>query len=144
MATSIIVGTNSWCTLSEAESYFATRIGSSAWSALSSDTEKEKYLISAYNWIRYDSAFSVTGDETLAPIKYGQCEGALFLASFYDEYMKREALIASGVTEFTYSKWSETLGETRKPESVTRFFQSLGLYSGSFGIAQCADSTTWY
>lgn len=47
----LVVGTNSYITLVEAESYLAEEINTVAWNALD-DTTKENYLIVAYNYIQ--------------------------------------------------------------------------------------------
>lgn len=139
----IAVGTNSWVTLAEADTYFSTHIGSAPWDALN-DTDKEKYLITAYNWIYYDSSFDVPAASTETAVKYGQCEAALFLINYYAEYSKRDALIASGVTSFEYGKRSEDLGAVQKPDTVINYFSSVGLYSGGVAFFCVSNSETDY
>lgn len=138
----IVVGTNSWLTLAEAESYFSTRINSTAWSGLPDNATKEKYLISAFNWIYYDPAFTAPSTADDDAVKYGQCEGALFLITYGDEYYKRDALIASGVTSFDYSKWSEDLGEIVKPAAIFNFFLAVGYYRGGIAMTILEDPST--
>lgn len=138
MAATIIVGTNSWLTLTEAETYFESRAQSDSWNALS-EGDKNIYLITAYNWLFYDPGFFAPASSTSQAVKNGQCEAALFLIDYGEEYNKREALIASGVKDFKYSKWSETLGETNKPDSVTNYFISAGYYVGGNALIQTPD-----
>lgn len=138
----IVVGTNSWLTLAEAEIYFSSRIGSAPWSALT-DGDKEKYLISAFYWLYYDSAFTAPSTATDDGVKFAQCEAALFLIVYADEYGKRDALIASGVKEFDYSKWREVLGaEVKKPAAVVNFMSAVGYYNGGIAMAILEDPST--
>lgn len=136
MAITIIVGTNSWLTLAEAETYFESRINADSWNNLPSNDEKSKYLISAYNWLFYDPAFLAPASATQQAVKNGQCEAALFLIDYATEWDKRDALIASGVKEFQYSKWEEKLGEVKKPNTVINYFSAVGFYGGANFFAQ--------
>lgn len=138
----LVVGDNSWVTLAEAEVYFSERIGAGPWEALPDDATKEKYLISAFRWIYYDPAFTAPAAADDDGVKFGQCEAALFLITHADEYAKRDALIASGVESFTFSKWSETLGEVVKPAAVANFFRSVGYYNGGIAAAILEDPST--
>lgn len=140
---SIVVGTNSWVTLTEAETYFSTRISTTQWDALS-DADKESYLITAYNWIYYDSAFEVPASSSETAVKNGQCEAALFLVKYYDEHEKRDALIASGVEKFKYGKREEELGEIKKPRSVVNAFSSVGYYKGGVALFEVSNDATDY
>lgn len=144
MTVTITVGVNSWLTLAEAETYFASRINSTPWTSLASDDEKSKYLISAYNWIFYDPAFSAPASSALVAVKNGQCEAALFLITYASDFAEREAKIASGIKSFSYSKWSENLSEVKKPTSVSNYFSSAGFYLGSNGCAQLQDFDALY
>ena len=81
---SITVGTDSWTSLADANTFFESHIGSSVWDDLS-DLDKEKYLKTAYRWIYYDSAFTVPAASSETAVKYGQCEAALFLINYYGE-----------------------------------------------------------
>jgi len=139
MAATIVVGTNSWLTLAEAETYFESRINADDWNNLPDDNTKNQYLITAYNWLFYDPGFFAPASATEQAVKNGQCEAALFLAGYAEEYSKREALIASGVKDFTYSKWSETLGEVKKPDSVINYFISAGYYAGANAFVLTPD-----
>ena len=125
----LVVGTNSWVTLVEADAYFADHPKSSPWDVLD-DPTKEQYLILSFNWIVNDPAFTAVPSTVDQNVKNGQCEGALFLINYYDDYTKRDALIATGVQSFTYSKWSETLGEVSKPQWVVYFFDGAGFFNG--------------
>jgi hypothetical protein len=140
---SIVVGTNSWITLADADTYFTTHIGSDPWDALS-DANKEYYLVTAYNWIYYDSAFSVPAASTETAVKYGQCEAALYLISYYTDMKKHEAMIASGITSFEYGKRQEDLTQIKKPQIVINMFSSVALYNGGVSIFEVTNSETDY
>ena len=139
----ITVGTNSWITLADADIYFSSHIGSAPWDALS-DSEKEKYLITAYRWIYYDSAFNVPASSSEGAVKYGQCEAALYLISYYSDNSKREALIAGGVKRFQYGKREEDLTEVKKPQIVINMFSSVAMYNGGVSIFSVSNSETDY
>ena len=138
MAATIIVGTNSWVTLAEADTYFESRAQSDSWTALSTDN-KNIYLITAFNWIFYDPGFLAPASSTNQAVKNGQCEAALYLIDYGVEHEKREALLSMGVENFKYSKWSEKLGETKKPDSVTNYFNYAGFYVGANVLIQTTE-----
>lgn len=140
---SITVGTDSWVTLAEADTYFESHIASDPWDALS-DTNKEKYLKTAYRWIYYDSAFPVPAASTETAVKYGQCEAALFLISYYTDWSKHDALLASGVKKFKYGKRSEDLTDVKKPQIVINYFSSVALYDGGVALFEVTNSETDY
>lgn len=140
---SIVVGTNSWITLADADIYFSTRINSDTWDALT-DENKNKYLITAYNWIYYDSAFNVPASSTETAVKYGQCEAALYLITYSSDMSKHDAMIASGITRFKYGKREEDLGTVKKPKTVIDFFSSVGYYSGGVALFSVSNSETDY
>lgn len=122
------VGVNSWVTLIEAEAYFDTRWGEEAVNWLAqSDGEKEKTLVTAFNWLMTDPNYSLTATDTSQLLKNAQCEAALFLFESYTEYRRRENIIASGITEFQYGKnWKEKLSKITKPPAVTDFLDKGG------------------
>lgn len=136
----LVVGVNSWVTQAEADTYFEDRIETAPWDALSS-TDKDKYLVTAYRWLFYHPAISAPAS-TSAPqgVKDGQCEAALFLINYYDDYTKREALYSSGVRKFTKSKWSEELANVTLPSSITDPIDEEGYYDG--GCAAMMDITS--
>lgn len=139
----LTVGTNSWISLASADSYFSDRISTTDWDALS-DTDKEKYLVTAFRWIYYDSAFSVPLSSTENAVQYGQCEAALFLVQYYEEMRKREALAAGGVKSFDYGERSEDLTDVKKPATVINYFTSIGFYNAGVSIATFTNSETDY
>ncbi len=107
MAT-ITVGTNSWVTIAEADIYFESRYGASAWAGLST-ANKTSLLITAYNWINSQIQFTIAASATAAVVKNAQCESAWYIYSYWTEHEDRRALYTQGVREFDISKFSEKL-----------------------------------
>lgn len=106
----LVVGTNSWATVAEADDYFSTKYGAaSIWGPLDTTTEKEPLLISAYNWIQQQSKFSISPTETADIVKQAQYETAWYIYNYKTAHDKRNALYSSGVREFDISKWGEKL-----------------------------------
>lgn len=140
---SITVGTDSWITLANADTFFSSHIGSSPWDALS-DADKEKYLKTAYRWIYYDSAFTVPASSSETAVKYGQCEAALFLINYYSEYDKHDAMSAMGIKSFGYSKRREDLSDVKKPASVINYFSSVAYYTGGVALFELTNDATDY
>jgi hypothetical protein len=132
---SLTVGTNSWVTLSEANTYLADKFNADAWSSLS-DSTKEKTLISAFWWIFNYPGVSIPKTSTAEKVKNAQIELAWWMYNYGLEYEKREALIAGGVTEFRLSKWMEKLSEQDLPKRILNILDdelvNLGGYFPTF------------
>jgi hypothetical protein len=81
-----VPGTNSWITRAEADAYFADKYGASAsWAALAQVT-RDQLIISAYNWLRGISGYSLPPTATAsATLNQAQCEAAWFLFRFKEE-----------------------------------------------------------
>lgn len=118
---SLVVGTNSWVTVAEADTYFTLHIDGAKWTALTTD-DKNKYLVTAYRWIFNNPGINVSATNSTQKVKDGQCQASLFLINYYDEYTKRDALIASGVKDFTYGKRREALSEIKMPSFLLAYF----------------------
>jgi len=94
----IIVGTNSWVTLAEANSYFAERYAVNvSWDALD-DPSKEAALITAYKQLTQSNLYSFPTTSTQI-MKDMQCEQAIFLVIQGDALDRRIGLQAQGVLE---------------------------------------------
>lgn len=132
------VGINSWVTLSQADSYFSTRLGASFWSQLT-DPEKETLLITAFNWLLFDASFSLSPSTDNENVRVAQMEAAYFLNTYYLEYEQRAANIAGGVTSVFASKWSESYGTLQKPEMVICALQKAGAYLGAGTLISLED-----
>jgi len=90
----IVVGTNSWVTEAEANTYFDDRIrASDYWTDAADDNVPA--LITAYNWLNAGKyAFPTTATQ---PIKDAQCEYAFFLLQHQPDLDLRMGLQAQGV-----------------------------------------------
>lgn len=117
MAITITVGTNSWITQDEADSYFDEKWGASAWASLS-DNEKAQLIITAYRWINQQSNLSIPAASSSQIVKNAQMEAAWFICCYWTEYEKRRALNASGVSTFRVSSFSESLNNVKFPDFI--------------------------
>jgi hypothetical protein len=110
----ITVGTNSFVTLTEANTYMGDRFGGAAWFALTIP-ERETLLITAFRWLVSEG---VPKTSTSEGVKWGQIELAWWINNYFDEYEARQALIAGGVKKFKASKWEEELSQVGLPQNV--------------------------
>ncbi|MEJ2248037.1 MAG: hypothetical protein P8Y70_00070 [Candidatus Lokiarchaeota archaeon] len=112
---SLIVGQNSWCTISEADEYLTTRMNASNWFSLNDEPanpgedSKETFLISAFNWLLNSSGVSLSITLTDYNVKKAQIEAGLFLLHYGKELEDRRSAIFTGVKSFRFSNRSETL-----------------------------------
>lgn len=108
----IIVHTNSWVTIAEANDYLENKIGASAWAGLA-NADKTNYLISAFRYIR--QRYNIPKTSTLEIVKEAQIETAWWMYTFWVDYEKRRNLYSAGVKKFTVSKFSEELQKAESP-----------------------------
>ena len=132
----LVVGENTWGTVTEADTYLTYKTGVSAWFDLSDTGDpgtesKESLLASAFYWLLYDSLYGLSASLTIDAVKIAQFEAAMFLLNNRIEYESRDTLIASGVKSFDRSKWSETLDAVKKPASVDNILRSAGFGSAN-------------
>lgn len=125
------VGVNSWVTIPEANLYLSEKFGAEEWSALSDNT-KTKCLVTAFWWIYTYPGVNIPKSSTNERVKVAQIELAWWIYQYYEEFDKREALISSGVTRFTLSKWSENLGKADLPEFIKDLLPVLEDLGGVF------------
>ena len=139
----IVVGTNSYISVTDADTYFATKYGAEAWSALSTET-KDQLLITAtqridtlrlkgrkyvytqtLNFPRYldrnieyqqDYLYDVNLNTIPEVVEKATCEEALALLN--TEATKRRELQEQGVTSFTIGKLSETFSDNVSSSSL--------------------------
>lgn len=103
----LVVGTNTWVSLEDANIYMSTRLGASTfWNTAA---EKEAALVTAYNFLMasdYDFPTDISNNMIMA-----QCETALFLLQHQEDMDARMGLQAQGVTEagVVQEKYSESL-----------------------------------
>ena len=113
----IIVGTNSWCTIAFADTYFLEKWGASAWATLTNN-EKTQLLIHAYRWINQQASLSIPASSTEEIVKQAQCEIAWYVYNYNAEHEKRRALSTQGVNSFRIGAFSENLSGVKFPEWV--------------------------
>lgn len=115
MAVTIIINSNSWITLAEANNYIEAIPNSSSWTALT-DTVKKQYIITAYRKIIYSSELSIS--TVTQRIKDAQAQFAYWLSKYMNEWEKRQALYASGVRSFDLPGWAERLEKATLPYEI--------------------------
>ena len=108
---SIVVGTNSWATEAEANTYFAERLGASGfW--VESATDNPLALITAYREIVGSGRWSVSASTTASDaLKQAQYEHALYLLVHEPDRAIREGLqtqlvVEAGVVKEKYGNGS--------------------------------------
>ncbi len=137
----LVVGTNSWVSVAEADTYFTDRVNASDWFQLNDppatpgEDSKETFLVSAFYWLFDDPGFSLPLVSTDPIIKRAQEEAALFLMKYAEGHEDRQAKIAGGVARFKNSKWEEDLSEIKKPQMIYNILGS-GNYSVQNGVVQ--------
>jgi hypothetical protein len=124
---SVIVGTNSWVTIAQADAYLATKYGAGAWAAFSV-ADKTALLITAFNIIRFQSGYNVPASSTSQVVKDAQCLLAWWWYLHGEEWDKRAALYASGVRSFTVMSFQEDLATAHIKEMLIDFATGNGNY----------------
>lgn len=135
----LVVGTNSWVSVAEADTYFTNRVGASDWFDLDEPPatpgadSKDTFLISAFYWLFDDQGFNLPQVSDDPIIKRAQEEAALFLMKYSLDYENRQAQSASGIARFKNSKWEEDLSEIKKPQVIFNILGGGG-YSVQNGV----------
>lgn len=132
-------GTDTWATVAEADALLALRVGTQAWFALDEaptapgDESKDTYLGTAYQWLKgmYGLAATAAAPDAL---KEAQILAANWLIGNKIEYEKRETLTASGVEDFSWSQWSEKLGDVEVPRFISDLMINLGIGGGNGSV----------
>lgn len=89
------VGTNSWLSVQDADTYMASRYGADEF--WGEDTNKVAALVTAYNRIVNSGAFPDLPSTANQIMKDAQCEMALFLICEGADLLRRKGLQAQGV-----------------------------------------------
>jgi len=100
-------GTNSFCTVAEADAWFADRLGADRWTAASAGT-KGAALVTAWRDLATCGRYAFPSAIADAMIS-GQCEQALFLVAYNADAEVRAAVREMGVAE------AALVGETYAP-----------------------------
>ena len=110
----LVVGTDTWITVIEADNYLKYRMGTEEWFALQKESNpgvrsKETVLGTAYRELLNCPALSVTPDLSNNEVKNAQAEMALFLSTHFEELDDRRAGVATALNSFTLGKRREDL-----------------------------------
>jgi hypothetical protein len=138
MAVTLIVGTNSWVTLAEANAFLETQF-SNNWDSISSDDDKKKCLITAFWWLFNSSNFTIPKSSTNENVKNAQMLLADWIYGYYEEWKDRNALIAGGVKSFTLSKWREVLEKATIPNDIQDMLNSFKTGENFFTVTRDVD-----
>jgi len=131
----LLVGTNSWITVAQADDYLQHNMNAEAWFDLvavgaKGSQSRENILITAFNEINSSPIVNIGVDSTDQNVMNAQAEMALFLLSNYDTIYSGRAIVASGISSFTYSEreeqydTSEGGGVTSLPANVIGFLNA--------------------
>lgn len=100
----LTVGTNSWVTIAEADSYIADMYSNTGWAA----ADKDKLLITAFRRIYTCPDFSIAKTSTNELVKWAQIELAFWLLKNNNDMQKREALQSMNITSVRIDDMSES------------------------------------
>lgn len=135
----LVVGTNSWASVAEADALLTDRIDAETWFALADvgaapgERSKEALLVSAFHWLSGSPQLSISSSVTDANVKNAQIEAAWFLQEYYEEMKDRRAALATGV---------ETLRMSRRTERLNiRNLGIPGYILGMLGSYQVSNTT---
>lgn len=114
----LIVGTNSWVTVAEADTYLTDRLGAGNWFTTPNNdqpgiTSRKVLLVSAFRWLIASPLLTLTAGSTDDNVKNAQIEAALFLLEHYTELDERRTLQATGVKEIQISRRTEIFDYTQ-------------------------------
>lgn len=109
-----VVGTDSWVTVVETDTYLTYRMGVEEWFALPVNADpgvisRESILGSAFHELLNCPAVTLTKSSTNDNVKNAQMEMALFLIEHFDELQDRRAAIATGLNIFWLGRRYEKL-----------------------------------
>ena len=131
---SLTVGTNSWCTVAEADSFLDDWYGASSWASLT-NAVKEDLLITAFWKIYTNKNYTIAKSATDENVKNAQAITAFYIYENNASIKKRLALQGQGVTEFEISKFREKLSNGSwlpvEAEGMLEEFQAIEVF-GTF------------
>lgn len=112
----VVVGTNSWATVAEADTYFETRLfANKFWSSFTDISDKEAALVTAFNQLMTCGIFNLAASDTSANVKKAQFEMALFLLQHLADMDARKGLQAQGVVSAGMVGETYDLSRTGQP-----------------------------
>ena len=124
----LTIGTNSWASVAEGDTFLADKIDAEKWFVLSETAaagarSKESLLVSAFHWLSGSTQLSIPSSCADLNVKNAQIEAAWFLHEYYPELKDRRAAIATGLKSIRMSRRWEGLGTPSVPDYI------LGLLS---------------
>jgi hypothetical protein len=123
------VGVNSWISLADANTYFSQIKDGAFWASLT-NSEKEILLMTSFYWINR-SGYSIAPTSTSILVKQAQCELTIEVHYRYTEYKKRAAQYASGLRNFNFNGWAESLALPALPLIIENMLE--GFLTGKGG-----------
>ena len=98
----IVIGSNSWISIADADDYLTYRVGAEDWFSLTDvgnpgAESKTTFLVTAFYWLFGSSLLNISKSATDDNVKNAQCEAALYLMSNYTEYFQRRGVLATGL-----------------------------------------------
>jgi len=131
----LVVGTNSWATVAEADSYLEDKINTEQWFALNDEStpsgsvSKSTLLTSAFWWLMGAPQLSLSASLSSDDVKHAQIEAAFFLFEHYDALNERRAAIFTGVENFDLSRRSERfkIDQLKIPDHIMGILSSYGV-----------------
>ena len=109
----LVVGSNTWATVAEADAYLANRVTAGDWFLLDEspgnpgDESKESYLATAFYLLMGSTSVILSSSLTDSNVKSAQIEFAFYLLNNLISYEERDALQSQGVSKFSFSKRME-------------------------------------
>lgn len=126
----VIVSTNSWCTIAYADSYFDGQYNRSAWASLSLN-DRSRLLIHSFTWINQQTDFVIAPTDSSVKVKQAQCEAAWFIRGYFEYYEKNRAMIESGLTSHRDMDFSENFQkEIKFPPFIAQMLSPYATGSG--------------
>jgi hypothetical protein len=120
---------NSWVSIAQADDYFLSKYGCSAWASLTT-ADKTALILQAFREINGFPQFSIAATETQQIVKDAQCEFAwyVYLSPNRDRVF---TMHAQGIRNYSASAFSQRLDAMQCPEFITKMLN--GFLSGSGG-----------
>ena len=130
----VTVGTNSWCTLAEADEYNLYIYGRTTWETLSKD-DRIRLLVTSYRWIKNDARFSIAASSTSQSVKDAQVELAWYVYTYGDSHNDNDAVQAQNVIDFKVSQFEQEYrenGTIKFPKIVEDLLSDSLLNAGGY------------
>lgn len=136
----LTVGTNSWATVEQANTYFKTRLfAGKIWNESLSEPDKEAALVTAYNQLTTAGLFNLAPDDTSENTKKAQFEMAFYLLQHLSDSDSRKGLQAQGVQSAGIVQESYDMSfasEMPIPANVKSILKDSLIGSADFGSAE--------